>query len=239
MAAAELIDAVKALRLENPEIGVKKIAASVKARGLGGAKEVRQALADIKAAEDSSSAPAVSPSKSPVKASEAESTPVAPAETARQQKMRERQEAAAAAAAERKAREKRKRNAFSKLFPDLDVQAAFGPGVDRRVQEKAKKEIQAKLTDQSYVTSAVLEGRLSPQEIQELVEDMKAGGFTPSLSESDDEDDICGLGGGYGEMVLAGDRARGRVAAGAKAGSGPMEAFEAARWVSGSCVLDC
>lgn len=188
MAAAELIDAVKALRLENPEIGVKKIAASVKAQGLGGAKEVRQALADIKAAEDSSSSPAVSPSKSPVKASEAESTPVVPAETARQQKIRERQEAAAAAAAERKAREKRKRNAFSKLFPDLDVQAAFGPGVDRRVQSKAKAEIQAKLTDQSYVTSAVLEGRLSPQEIQELVEDMKAGGFTPSLSQSDDED---------------------------------------------------
>ncbi|MED5328734.1 MAG: hypothetical protein VYB98_05025, partial [Actinomycetota bacterium] len=39
MASAQLIDAVKALRLENPEIGVKKIAASVKAQGLGGAKE--------------------------------------------------------------------------------------------------------------------------------------------------------------------------------------------------------
>jgi hypothetical protein len=188
MAAAELIDAVKALRLENPEIGVKKIAASVKAQGLGGAKEVRQALADISAAEDAAS-PAVSPSKSPVKADEAAgSASAAPAESARQQKMRERQEAAAAAAAERKLRERRKRTAFSKLFPDLDVQAAFGPGVDRRVQAKAKAEIQAKLTDQNYVTSAVLEGRLSPQEMQELVEDMKAGGFTPSLPESDDED---------------------------------------------------
>lgn len=189
MATAELIDAVNALRLENPEIGVKKIAAAVKAQGLGGAKEVRQALADIKAAADAASSPAVSPSKSPVKADEAaESAPAAPAESARQQKMRERQEAAAAAAAERKAREKRKRNAFAKLFPDLDVQAAFGPGVDRRVQAKAKADIQAKLTDQNYVTSAVLEGRLSPQEMQELVEDMKAGGFTPSLPESDDED---------------------------------------------------
>ncbi len=189
MAAADLIEAVKALRLENPEIGVKKIAASVKAQGLGGAKEVKQALADIKAAEDAAS-PAVSPSKSPGKPKEAsESAPAAPAQSARQQKMRERQEAAAAAAAERKAREKRKRNAFAKLFPDLDVQAAFGPGVDRRVQAKAKADIQEKLTDQNYVTSAVLEGRLSPQELQELVEDMKAGGFTPSLPDSDDEEE--------------------------------------------------
>ena len=188
MASAQLIDAVKALRLENPEIGVKKIAASVKAQGLGGAKEVRQALAEIKAAEDAAS-PAVSPSKSPVKENEAlESPAAAPVESARQQKIRERQEAAAAVAKERKAREKRKRQAFAKLFPDLDVQAAFGPGVDRRVQAKAKADIQAKLTDQNYVTSAVLEGRLSPQEMQELVEDMKAGGFTPSLPESDDED---------------------------------------------------
>ena len=32
MAAAELVDAVKALRLENPDIGVKKIAHTVLAR---------------------------------------------------------------------------------------------------------------------------------------------------------------------------------------------------------------
>lgn len=194
MAAAELVDAVKALRLENPDIGVKKIAATVKASHphLGGAKEVRQALAEIKAAEDAVS-PAVSPVKeTPQEDKVAESAPAVPVESARQQKARERQEAAAAAAVERKARERRKRNAFAKLFPDLDVQAAFGPGVDRRVQAKAKAEIQAKLTDQNYITSAVLEGRLSPQEMQELVEDMKAGGFTPSLPESDDEDDSQG-----------------------------------------------
>ena len=134
MAAAELVDAVKALRLENPDIGVKKIAATVKASHphLGGAKEVRQALAEIKAAEDAVS-PAVSPVKeTPQEDKVAESAPAVPVESARQQKARERQEAAAAAAVERKARERRKRNAFAKLFPDLDVQAAFGPGVDRR-----------------------------------------------------------------------------------------------------------
>ena len=191
MAAAELVDAVKALRLENPDIGVKKIAATVKATHphLGGTKEVRQALAEIKAAEAAAS-PAVSPVKETSQENEVtESAPAVPVESARQQKARERQEAAAAAAAERKARERRKRNAFAKLFPDLDVQAAFGAGVDRRVQAKAKAEIQTKLTDQNYVTSAVLEGRLSPQEMQELVEDMKASGFTPSLPESDDEDE--------------------------------------------------
>ena len=57
------------------------------------------------------------------------------------------------------------------------------------MQAKARADIQTKLTDQKYITSAVLEGRLSPQELQELVEDMKAGGFTPSLPQSDDEED--------------------------------------------------
>ena len=185
MATAELVDAVKALSLDNPDMGVKKIAAAVKAQGLtAGAKEVRTALAEIKAA----SSPAVSPSKSPVKAESDAAEAAAPVESARQQKVRERREAADAAAKESKARKKRKQNAFAKLFPEIDVHAAFAKGVDRRVQAKAKAEIQTKLTDQSYMTSAMLDGRLSPQDLQELMEDMKAGGFTPSMPDSDDED---------------------------------------------------
>ena len=87
MATAELVDAVKALSLDNPDMGVKKIAAAVKAQGLtAGAKEVRTALAEIKAA----SSPAVSPSKSPVKAESDAAEAAAPVESARQQKVRER-----------------------------------------------------------------------------------------------------------------------------------------------------
>lgn len=200
MATAELclVDAVRALTLKHPDMGAKKLVSEVKAKHPAlkvGTKEVRAALAEVNAA----ASPAVSPSASPVKGAadvngltvvdESQAAEEAPVESARQQKVRERQEAQKLVAKENKAREKRKQAAFKKLFPELDLEAAFGWGVEGRVRNKAKAELKAKLTDQAYLTSAVLEGRLSPDDLQELVQDMKAGGFTPSVPTASDEDD--------------------------------------------------
>ena len=183
MASAELIAAVQQLMLEQPGLGAKKVTAAVKASHpdlKAGTKEVRAALAEVKA----SASPAVSPSASPTKASDGAGDGSAAEqpkeESARQAKARERREAAAAQAKLDKERAKRKNAAFKKLFPELDLRKAFGKGVDRRVQQKHLDEIKHKLTDQSYLTSVLLEGRLEAEEMKILVEDMKASGFKPS-----------------------------------------------------------
>ena len=183
MASAELIAAVQQLMLEQPGLGAKKVTAAVKASHpdlKAGTKEVRAALAEVKA----SASPAVSPSASPTKPSDGAGDGSAAEqpkeESARQAKARERREAAAAQAKLDKERAKRKNAAFKKLFPELDLRKAFGKGVDRRVQQKHLDEIKHKLTDQSYLTSVLLEGRLEAEEMKILVEDMKASGFKPS-----------------------------------------------------------
>eukprot|EP01045_Picozoa_sp_COSAG04_P012164 COSAG04_NODE_809_length_10142_cov_3.378174_17_plen_272_part_00 len=188
MASAELIAAVEQLMLEQPGLGAKKVTAAVKASHpdlKAGTKEVRAALAEVKA----SASPAVSPSASPTKlgdgagdgAGDGSAAAEQPKEeSARQAKARERREAAAAQAKLDKERAKRKNAAFKKLFPELDLRKAFGKGVDRRLQQKCLDEIKEKLTDQSYLTSVLLEGRLEAEEMKILVEDMRASGFKPS-----------------------------------------------------------
>jgi hypothetical protein len=188
MAAVDpaLLVAVRELTLETPGLGVKKMVASVKGRDIQcGTKEVRAALACIKAEKAETSSPPVSPSASPAEKN-AEAEAIAPKkESARQAKVRAQKEKAL----EEKARSRRKTKAFKKLFPELDLNLCFGKFVDRREQKKALDELKQKLTDREYLAKAIASDALGPEEIMELVQDMKSGNFVPSsLSDEEEED---------------------------------------------------
>ena len=188
----ELCDAVRQLSLAHPDMGVKKMAATIKQQHphiQGGSKEVRVVLQQVKE-QLANESPAVSPSASP--GSTADATDASGTmgsldevqETGRQMKARLRKEAAL----EAKARATRKNAAFKKLFPDINLGKAFGKGVDRRQQKASLDVLKMKLTDPTYLAGVMATNALSAEDLAELVHDMKEGGFTPSAPDSEDSD---------------------------------------------------
>lgn len=185
---SELLRAVRALSVASPNMGVKKMTQAVKSElspgTICGSKQVRQALGVVKKELEESS-PAVTPSASPEKADAVTvGTKSEPALSVRQQKIRLQKQAVL----EEQARAKRKTAAFKKLFPELNLQIAFGANVDRRLQRKELGKIQEKLTDQAYLANAITKGGLSATELSELLQDIRSGGFTPTASDLDDDE---------------------------------------------------